>query len=623
MYRAQEWEGVEGQYALENVDMADLNGVMQYIHREIITEHQIGNVDKITGKPREARKYDISHILQFRFLIKNPATQSNQQQDFHGYETYDFGQASNKANWNDLAVADHVGVQRQSNKFVPFQDPYFWFSLSGFCPNLPFSRAAITANCPEDLTTRSGTCASKLEALPRGCSQGSSDMSACLCYRGGNSVVWGGLCGADQDRKPPSEISIPTGQPGCTYSYDRHPKTINIDELTGITQVDCGGRKCKDYSDFRLNCANPKYKQYFSPLGSAKKSDFCVEYDLHPDCAQLGCDHPTCKRMNANKREMGLPFWKGRCIPQRNTGRAESALKLFGVEDADTTHKVTVPPTGEYASRPCDTNKNLECRANVRNGENYCTRQWSGVCTSCRLAGFKNPPLNRKSPYCAWDVLKDYPKSKPFSCKSNKADELCCLYHNSCAPAGDDLSDASFATVLFSKNTDEVKAFVVRVAKELLGVKPGQITKKAAKLDRLSYWAWGHGPSKKYLEVDRVTLKSLTDELNKVFPGSTVYTTTTTTTTTTTRTRRTFAPLTTRSKASTTVGDLPFECLCDVEGVIRGVATMRAGCAAHITRKFGNFCYIEGDRKCAGAKYSGKLKLWYRKCNPDLEMGAP
>lgn len=630
LYRAQEYEGVDGQYALENVDMADLSGVLQYIHREIITEHQIGSVDKVTGKLREARKYDINHLLQYRFLVKNPIEQSKVQMDFHGYETYDFGQASNKATWNGLKFADHVGLQRQSNKFVPFRDPYYWFSLSGFCPNLPYTRAAITAVCAEDLGTSKGTCESKMEALPLGCSSGDANMkNQCMCYKGGNpTVVWGGLCGATQERRPPAKLDVPTGQRGCTYSYEAKPKEVNLDELVGVTEEDCGGRKCKDYSDFRVNCANQEYRKYFSPLGSKKNADFCVEYDLHPDCAQMGCDSRACLNIRASDREIGLPFWKGRCNAEANTARAEAAARQFGMEKADQKHIVTQPSSEGYADVSCQRPPpNLECKANTRTGEGMCTRAWTNVCTSCRIGGFKSAALNAKTPYCPWNVLKGYPAIKAFSCKSRKASDLCCLYLNTCEAPADGLNDDSLATVLHTQNTEEIQAYFIRIAKELLGISDVQIKEKAEDMGYHAYWAWGQGPVQKLTENDKVTLKSAADTLNKAFPGSQVYTTTTTTTTTTTRTRRTFKPLVVirKTTTTTTIGAMEdFDCECAMEAVVNGVNTNRPGCAEHAGRKFGNFCYMEGGGSCPGGpKFSKKLGLWYRKCDPDLEIGAP
>lgn len=625
-YRGQEWDGQASQYMLENVDMADLSGSLQYIHREIITEHQIGSIDKVSGESRMARKYDISHILEYRFLVRNPLSQSRVQQDFHGYETYDFAQASNLGHWRGLSISDHVGAQRQSNKYVPFVNPTYWFSLSGFCPNLPYTRDAITAVCTEDQRTLLGTCSSKYDALSKGCAapnMPSEGKHKCLCYSDQTaSVVWGGLCGATEDRAPPAELQVPTGQRGCTYSYVATPTVINLDELVGITKETCsGGRLCVDYADFRANCDNRAYRKRFSPLGAEKTADVCVEYDLHPDCAQMGCDSPQCQR--SSNKELGLPFWRGRCDAEANSGRAEKAAKLFGIPEADEKHIITHPPSPEYEKVPCNRGKNLECQPNSITGEQHCTRAWSGVCTGCRVPGFKKPALVLQQALCPWDVQKAYPDATSVNCKSQKASEVCCLYYGKCQAAGDSLNDDSFAEAMFSKDTATVKAFMTRVASELLEVSASDINAKDDVLSSEAYWAWGLSPVSKFMENDVITLKSLTDALNEIFPGSKVYTTTTTTTTTTTRTFRKFAALTTKAPRTTTIADMPFECFCDVEGMVKGIKTNRPGCAMHMGRRYGNFCYIEGSKSCAGAKYSKKLKLFYRPCDPELEMGAP
>jgi len=224
---------------------------------------------------------------------------------------------------------------------------------------------------------------------------------------------------------------------------------------------------------------------------------------------------------------------------------------------------------------------------------------------------------------CPWDVLKLYPDASSAHCKSQKASEVCCLYFGSCQPAGDSLNDDSFAEVMFSKDTATVKAFMARVASELLGVSASDIAAKDDVLSAQAYWAWGQSPVSKFIENEVITLKSLTDKLNEVFPGSKVYTTTTTTTTTTTRTFRTFARLTTKPPRVTTTAAVPFECLCDMEGEVNGIKTNRPGCAMHMGRRYGNFCYMEGTKSCAGAKFSKALKLFYRPCDPELEMGAP
>jgi len=623
LYRAQEYEGQSSQYMLENVDMADLPGVLQYIHREIITEHQIASVDKETGQQRMARKYDISTILEYRFLIRNPDSQSKIQQDFHGYETYDFGQASNTAQWLELSHSDHVGAQRQSNKFVPFRDPYYWFSVSGFCPNLPYSAAAITAVCKEDPTTQVGTCASKSDAMSRPCSGGNRDLSKCLCYSDGASVVWGGLCGATADRKPPSALEVPTGQRGCVYSYDPAPKTVNLDELVGITNEDCGGRSCTDYADFRAHCTNAEYKKSFTALGRVRSAPVCVEYDLHPDCAQLGCDHRSCQQLPAERREVGLPFWKGRCSGKSNSARAEQAAALFGVADATSKHVITHPPSAEYTNVKCERGKNLECRANKLTGEGFCTRAWSGVCTSCRVPGFKRAPLNRQTPLCPWSVVKEYSSFSKDSCRTQDPSDICCMYFDSCNSAAG-LTDSGFSHSLGTRNTDTIKAFLVNVATELLEVSASDVHAADSALTKMAYWFWGSAPDAELVEFDKLRLKRATDHLAVLFPGSKKYTTLTTTTTTTTRRMpRRFVPLTTKKYSVPDATDLPEQCQCSMSAVVNGIHTNRPGCAKHMGRQFGDFCYVEGKRECPGVRYSSKLKLFLEKVQSRSGSGCP
>lgn len=623
MYRAQEYEGASSQYMLENVDMADLPGVLQYIHREIITEHQIASVERETGQQRMARKYDISTILEYRFLIRNPDSQSRIQQDFHGYETYDFGQASNTAQWLELSHSDHVGVQRQSNKFVPFRDPYYWFSVSGFCPNLPYSSAAITSVCKENPLTLAGTCTAKAEAMSRTCAVGNADLSKCLCYSDGASVVWGGLCGATADRQPPKSLEVPTGQRGCVYSYDPNPNTVNLDELVGITKEDCGGRLCTDYADFRKNCAETKYKKTFTALGRISNSPVCVEYDLHPDCAQMGCDHPTCKRIPQEKRELGLPFWLGRCSSKSNAARAEKAAAMFGVQGATTQHVITHPPTVDYAGVKCDRGKNLECRPNRFTGEGFCTRAWSGICTSCRIPGFKRNPLNRQTPLCPWSVLEEYTNLKSDSCRTTNAADICCIYFGSCAQAGG-LED-SFALSLASKDTATISTFLRTFATETLEVSEQEVQAADEALTQAAYWYWGAGPDPEIVDTDTFSLRLAADWLSELFPSAKKYDPPTTTTTTTTRrVPRRFVPLTTSKRfVVADAGEMPMQCQCAMEPTVKGIHTNRPGCKQHMGRQFGNFCYMEGGRECPGAKFSRKLNLYYRRCNPELDQGAP
>jgi len=630
-YRAQEFDG-ETPYAMENVNMADLPGVIQYIHREIIAEHTIGAVDRRTGAARAARKYDISTILRYRFLAKNPDTLSQVSMDFNGYVTFDFGQASNRQQWGDFTDhGDFVGAQAQSNTHVPFNDPYYWFSLSGFCPNLPFTSAAITTLCPEDPATLSGTCSSKSESKNFGCAAtgqtGHSAMDKCLCYRDG-SVVWGGLCGADESRSPPTMLEVPTGARGCTYSYDPTPEHISIDELVGITSVMCNGQPCADWADFRTNCDDPEYKRAFTALGGVKRTSYCVEYDIHPDCAQLGCDHPTCHMVGENY-ELGLPFWKGRCNARSNSGRAEAASEAFGVEHAASSHIITVPSSDEYMSVPCNRSSSLECSPNMLFGEGYCTRAWSGVCTSCRITGTEQATANPNAPFCPWEVAATYSEYHHTLtggrwCKSSlKPSEMCCLYSDSCAIKKADvpgmvdtmpLDDDSLALVLATQDTDTVHTYLTRIAKEMLSVTDADLADKATELTEESYWAWGDKPQAEYVENDFIRISKAADILFALFPDSVQYTTQPPTTSTVTTTRRSWAFITTAAPSPTPAADLPPQCVCSETGTVRGVDTHRPGCATHLGRGYGAFCYIEGGNECPGnIRYSRSLGVYYRR----------
>merc|ERR1719399_671861 len=81
-----------------NDDLADLMGVMKYIHTECIAEHEIARSDWPTS-----RKYSIDVIVQLRVKVRNPATLLYDQcpdtmlMDFGPFLTYDFGQQTNAA----------------------------------------------------------------------------------------------------------------------------------------------------------------------------------------------------------------------------------------------------------------------------------------------------------------------------------------------------------------------------------------------------------------------------------------------------------------------------------------------------------------------------------------------
>ena len=78
--------------------------------------------------------------------------------------------------------------------------------------------------------------------------------------------------------------SLPSGHSGCVFSYGDAEKLM-IDDVVGITNVDCGGRNCVDWKDFRDHCTVNEYKQKFDSAGNVVRVSHCVEYDIHPQCA--------------------------------------------------------------------------------------------------------------------------------------------------------------------------------------------------------------------------------------------------------------------------------------------------------------------------------------------------
>jgi hypothetical protein len=198
------------------------------------------------------------------------------------------------------------------------------------------------------------------------------------------------------------------------------------------------------------------------------------------------------------------------------------------------------------------------------------------------------------------------------------------MYFNSCNPAVG-LTDDGFSHALSKQSTDTIKAFLVKVATDLLEVPTSKVNDADAALTTMAYWFWGSAPDAELVELDQFRLKRATDSLAILFPGSKKYTTQTTTTTTTTRRMpRRFIPLTTKRYVVPDASDMPEQCQCAMSAVVNGIHTNRPGCAKHMGRQFGDFCYVEGKRECgASVRYSSKLKLFWRRCNPELDQGAP
>jgi len=454
-----------GKHTLENNDIASLVGVLKYIHTEVIAEHMV------SPPSRPARKYAIDVIAKAKFSVRNPSSLLSlssglgQHVDFGPYVTFDSGVATNR-NQQDFIMryGGFVGVQNQRDVRYQYEDPYYWFSLNGFCPNLPWSEKG-----------------NLLSPNPR-----------CLKDNQGGLVA-GGICVNGSE----SEL-LPTGSANCTYTYG-NISSISIDELAGITRENCGGRRCRDWADFRSNCGDSTYRRVFQVgTGNITSYEYCVEYDINPACA-ASCQAPACLALPEELRELGLPFWRGRCSSTLNAQRAEQLAAAFGIAGAIGRHELADP--AGISTEPCAYNGGM-CNPSPAAGGMYCSRAWAGVCQPCWIPGAELDYPASDQAYCPYDVLSsvDYRRLAQLQprCKTTCARDLCCLYlapstcANATMPAKWPLDEDGFALAAAQQNTTAMAAFLTRVAVEKLG---GVVTDVAG-LESLAYWEWGLSPKR-------------------------------------------------------------------------------------------------------------------------------
>jgi len=487
MYRAMASSAVDS-HLMEDDDMADLGGVIKYIHTEILTEHM--------GDPlRTSRKYNIDVLTRHRYkihntdkLLKSPVMA---QAEFGQFVTYDWGQATNT---QQMAMfqqyGDFVGVQTGCSNLhcdvrFPSELPYSWFSVGNWCPNLPWDKKGTKAN----------------------------PNPACL-REDGVGVVKGGLCPGGFDKLNFIPGVEPTGQPGCVYSYGK-AEVVKLDELVGITAQECdGGIPCKDWLHFRQNCTDPKFKRKFLPNGQITNVDYCVEFDIHPLCDN--CDAAPCQGLLKSGQEayLGLAFWSGRCDGRANVRRMEQAAKAFGIAGALKTHTIVDDALLARAD-PCPFSKGTSwaCAPEIAGMSGpMCTRSFNGACQQCYIPGTVQGPDPPPRPFCPFDIFStpgyadriNFPIPK---CKTKRAGDGCCLYAGNCDgvadPSSATLDDDGFALVASRRSTVDMQVFLKRAAQGT-GVASAASNEDALKW--AAYFAWENGP------IDR-TLAQALDEL--------------------------------------------------------------------------------------------------------------
>lgn len=473
MYRAMAGSAVDT-HPIEDDDMADLGGVIKYMHTELLTEH-------LADPLRTTRKYGIDVLTRHRFKIRNPdkVLESGTFQamgEFGQFVTFDWGQASNAAQMSLFTeYGDFVGVQMgcadlRCDVRWPAELPYSWFSVGNWCPNLPWDKKG-----------------------PK-----SSPNLGCSRSLGGG-FVQGGLCPNGFDSVSFVPIGSPTGAPGCTYTYGK-AEIVRLDDLAGITAQDCHGGKCKDWAHFRHNCTDGRLRRKFAPSGAIVPVPFCVEFDIHPAC-EASCDAPNCRALLASGGEayLGLPWWGGRCDRRANHRRMEQVAAAFGIGGALTTHGLVDPATLSSAA-PCPRSKGTSwsCAPEIAGMAGpMCTRSWNGACQQCYIPGVAGGPDPAPRPWCPLDIFtyanyadrQDFPLPK---CKSAKPTDGCCLYTASCEGSSDPqraaLSDDGFRLVAARRSSTDMEAYLRRAAqgRPCLG--------NAEAMKWASYFAWDNMP---------------------------------------------------------------------------------------------------------------------------------
>jgi len=470
-YRAMPSESVNN-WNIENMDMASVGGVTKYVHTEVLAESIIGSPE------RERRKYGIQVIAKYPMKVKNPSSVTarsshiNTQVHFGPFVTFDYGVATNPQ--TQTMIKEHgafVGVQGQYDPRWPHSMPYFWFSVTGWCPNIVWSdRPATREEAERIISDRSGLCShldgsiaceQNLDACvyENGTCIARDPVPMCLNYtspNGQNGHVLGGLCPGGHQK-----LVEPTGEHGCTYSYGK-AESVTLDEVVGILDEDCGNRTCTGWLDFRHNCSNSEYRQKFN-WQTKKKEPFkyCVEYDISPPC-QADCWNSECREVPEFEKEIGLPFWQGRCQDHANLARATKVAALFPVAQSGKDIEST-------RSDSCVFQTPGSCTPVPGQGGNYCTRRWAGICVNCFVPGTQATWPADYMAYCPYDILKslDYETSPRPTCASSNPRDLCCLYTAECSLKGSDPAEApldedGFAWVASFGNSSLMAAFLER-----------------------------------------------------------------------------------------------------------------------------------------------------------------
>lgn len=268
MYRAQS----AAEYPMENVNMADLAGVLWYLHHEVL---------KVVP-----RRYDINRILRYKVTVMSPPGSK-----FGAFVAFDAGQCT---------VPGCSTIWNTSGFTVGCQTLDVYHRLLGNYVS-DFDERIIPQQPPhlESTVLHGRQLEGRLDNASGGRALGQRALLATPYRDGLHGGVWfslprGGRC------------PVPTGTRTCTYTYEPAGE-ISLDELTGILRPQEGIRT---YEDFWKNA----HGKCMAEVQQGRRKATCaprIEYNYLTD------------------RGVGCNFWDGILDLRQAQMRMDRVRQLF------------------------------------------------------------------------------------------------------------------------------------------------------------------------------------------------------------------------------------------------------------------------------------------------------
>merc|ERR1719428_1767449 len=106
--------------------------------QEVLPEHTEAN------KSRTARKNGIDAAALYRMQVRNPGSLTSQPNlmpvpGFGPYGAFDYGISSNPQQLQTtVTLGDYVGADVEDSPQIKYTRKWYWYSVDGPCPNLPW-----------------------------------------------------------------------------------------------------------------------------------------------------------------------------------------------------------------------------------------------------------------------------------------------------------------------------------------------------------------------------------------------------------------------------------------------------------------------------------------------------